>query len=409
MASIRGNGPAVPLAAGINVHVYQTPCTHESRILKITKFLARHGHFERIVIAATWHEGLSEREQLDERREVVRVRARHCSTGHGALGKVTRALEWQARVAHLIWRIRPTCLNCHNVWLLPLCIVLKWLCRCRLIYDTHELETETSASHGVRRLVVKLIERMGIRAADAVVVVGETIGEWYRHAYSLPQVYVVRNLPPARESILPSSRLRTAVGLSEGEVLCLYQGVLGKGRGIPVLLKAFESLPSHIHLVFLGYGAFQEQIVQTAARHANVHFLPAVPPDELAAWTAGADLGVSLIEDISLSYRYCLPNKFFEYLQAGVPVLASSLPEMRALIDQHACGWHVAPDASEIASLLRGLHPSDLRRCRCHAVACSGQYTWEREERVLFDLYGRLALLRRSSHQGGGTSVTSAA
>ncbi|MBF4328677.1 glycosyltransferase, partial [Vibrio anguillarum] len=91
-------------------------------------------------------------------------------------------------------------------------------------------------------------------------------------------------------------------------------------------------------LVCMGYGPLEALIQEKAHQQSTIFFHPAVTPDVLLNYTSSADYGVSFIEDSCLSYRYCLPNKMFEYLMAGLPVLTSNLFEMKRLVEIEGVG-----------------------------------------------------------------------
>jgi glycosyltransferase involved in cell wall biosynthesis len=196
------------------------------------------------------------------------------------------------------------------------------------------------------------MERALIGSTEAVIVVNESIAAWYRDAYGLKEVHVIRNIPyPRSFSGGKTSRLREAFGIDHRSLVFLCQGILDEGRGIPILLEAFGRLPLDRHVVFLGNGPMAEKVRSRALRHPNIHHHPAVPPDVLLEYTAGADVGISLIENVCLSYYYSLPNKVFEYLMSGVPVIVSDFPEMARLVDETGCGWKSSVDTRCFAEL----------------------------------------------------------
>jgi glycosyltransferase involved in cell wall biosynthesis len=319
---------------------------------------------------------------------VIRFRTSDALNWFPMVGKIARAVQWQWLVFWHVVRMSPACINCHNVWLLPLCALLKLWCRSVLIYDTHELETETHLSRGLRRVACKAIERMLIHTADLTFVVCESIGDWYRNAYGLQdRVMVVRNFP-TRATDIPqkSTVLRELLEIDRKELIFLYQGVLGRGRGVELLLEAFTSMPDR-HVVFLGFGKLVPLIQQFAALHSNIHYLPAVAPAELSRYTAGADVGLSIIENLSLSYYYCLPNKLFEYLNCGVPVVASDFPEMAAIIRKSKCGWLVPVSVDHLIRTMQSISPESIRLRSCSTEEFRMHHCWEREERVLTHAY----------------------
>ena len=325
----------------VNLHVCHSTFLYASRILKITKTLTDHGVFDKILILARWEPGLANCEDLDPCRQVRRVPT--CIHQRlGSVGKLLALIEWSIRVIWLVRGMRVDCVNCHSLPVLPLCVTIAWMKRSRLIYDTHELETETMSTAGIRRWFAKWIERGLIARADEVVVVGDRIAEWYRSNYRLSNVHVVKNVPYCQHGILQrTSRLREFAGLENSDILFLYQGLIDQGRGVELLLNAFRDAPKDRHIVFMGYGSLVESVKVFAQRYPNIHFHPAVQPQELPIYTSSADVGLSIIENVSLSYYYCVPNKVFEYLCCGVPMIVSDFPEMAALVDAEKCGWKV--------------------------------------------------------------------
>src|SRR5690606_34620878 len=98
------------------------------------------------------------------------------------------------------------------------------------------------------------------------------------------------------------------------KIVYLYLGVLIRGRGIEIILDAFRSASDRHHVVFVGFGEYETQLSNESKQYDNIHYLPGVGPERILQLTSGADVGLSLIENTSLSYYYCLPNKVFEYL-----------------------------------------------------------------------------------------------
>src|SRR5690606_12853007 len=119
-----------------------------------------------------------------------------------------------------------------------------------------------------------------------------------------------------------------------------------------------------------------------------IYFYPAVSPQVLLGYTASADYGVSLIEDVCLNYRYCLPNKLFEYLMAGIPVLAANLPEMKRFVEEYKVGVIVQDNtpAALIKALDEALTQDKLGLSQFIDVARQ-QFCWEQQEKVLFSIY----------------------
>jgi glycosyltransferase involved in cell wall biosynthesis len=384
-------------STSINLHVYPSPLTHETRMLKETAAIASFAAFDRIVLVGAMAPGLPEREVLDARREMARFSRAVPAWIPGSLGKALGVATWSLRILHHYWNEPVACINCHSLSTLPLGVLLKWRTGARLIYDAHELETEANGLRGLRQRLSKVVERTFYRAADDVIVVSERIADWYHRTYGGRRPTVVLNCPPAQER-QRSSVLRDALGLSPETLIFLYQGILGPGRGVELMLEAFVGIPDPRKvLVLLGMGPLSSEIAAVAARSTCIRLHAAVPPDRLAEYTASADVGLCLIEDTCLSYRYCMPNKLFEYLAAGVPALVSNLPEIAQVVTGQGGGW-VLPQwsAAQLRALVASIEPADLESRRVAAIATAREYTWEGQLPRLEALYVRLALVAPS-------------
>ena len=141
----------------MNVHLYPSDFTSESRILKITEAITAEGIFDRVLMLGTWRRGLPRTQDVDARSEIRRLG--RSKAGGNLLRKVFGTLDWYRAVWRELRGQRVDCLNCHALPILPLCIALKWRHRSILVYDTHELETESAVSTGVRKPIMKLLER----------------------------------------------------------------------------------------------------------------------------------------------------------------------------------------------------------------------------------------------------------
>jgi glycosyltransferase involved in cell wall biosynthesis len=292
------------------------------------------------------------------------------------------------RIACKFFREPVLCVNCHSLSVLILGVFFKRLRHVKVIYDTHELETETQLTTGIRRPLAKLLERGLIRHVNATIVVNDSIAEWYQRKYQLANVHTVRNIPDTRMMDLSAPYdLRDRFDIPAEGILYIYNGILAEGRGIDILMKVFSQLGMTSHIVFMGFGPFEAWIKDCCQRYGNIHFHPAVKPNEIIAYTRTADIGVSLIEDVSLSYRYCLPNKVFEYILGGLPILVSDLPEMGRLVKRYECGWKVAADEKALMAAIAGISTGEMRQKRANVLQCQKHFSWSQEEKKLFSVY----------------------
>lgn len=354
--------------------------------------MATAGLVDQIYLVGMWSDGLPEHERLDEKRQIWRVRPRIGSQEAGLILKTLRYIEWQLRI---FLRFRASAIryvNCHSLPVLPLGALLKLFKRTLLIYDTHELETEGAGSTGLKRVLYKLTEGVFIRFTDAVITVNESITRWYQHEYRLKNVVTVRNVPEKRaETVIdPTSLLKRNLGLTQDDLLYIFQGSFGPGRGIETMLEVFSRLDRDRHVVFMGFGGLEERIREYERSFPNIHFHPGVKPHEVGRYTRGADVGLCLQENIGLNYYLSLPNKLFEYIINGVPVIVSDFPEMARVVDEGRCGWKIPVDGQALFELVTELSSSEIEQKRYNAREYARTIGWEYEEKALLSLYREL-------------------
>jgi len=202
----------------------------------------------------------------------------------------------------------------------------------------------------------------------------------------------VRNCPPRWP--LPSPRpdlLRQALGLASDTPLVLYHGALVPGRGLAELAAAMAQPGlERAHLVYLGWGTSESEVAALAADPAaggRLHRLPPVAPEDLLAWVASADVVAVTIQPDTLNHRLSTPNKLWEALAAGVPVVASDFPAMRQIVIDDPLGPLGAvcdpTDPPAIGAALAGLlalppAEGEALRARCHQAAAE-RWNWECE------------------------------
>jgi glycosyltransferase involved in cell wall biosynthesis len=293
-------------------------------------------------------------------------------------------------------RVRPDVVHAHDAAMLLPGLAGARLTGARLVYDSHELATSVPYRERFWAWFVAAVERIGVRRADAVITVSDGIARRLQERFGLRETpVVVRNVCdlPAADPDEPPGALRRLAGLPAGEPLILHQGAAALGRGCETLVRAVARLDRG-HLVFLGDGdpGYAERLAAVAHEEGvadRVHVVRSVEPERLLTYTRDADVGVSLLEDTCENHRLALPNKLFEYVAAGVPVVVSDLPEAATLVRDHGIGWAVRADdvASVAGGVGRALGGGDDEALRRAAVELS----WERERGRLTGLYAALA------------------
>jgi len=371
-----------------NLHIILNSFRYESRILKETASLMRSGLVRHVYIAALHEDGLKEHEEIDNRRTVWRARLNTRKWPRVFIVQLIKYLEFCVRVIRYARMKNVKLVNIHNLGLLPLGVFVKWLCSARLVYDAHELETECHWVRGLQQVFSRHVERIFIKYADLVIVVSDGINAWYREKYGLTNIVTVLNCPefqkPERSKVLYHE-----LNIPEDVKIVIYQGMLIRGRGLEELLKIFAGYGDDKHvLVLMGYGELEPLIKEYADSHSNIYFHKAVAPAEVLKYTCSADVGISFIEDISLSHHWCLPNKLFQYIMAGLPVIVSNLPEMRRVVTENQIG--IVLDEITFQSLRRALDqlaPVNDKALTANLKRLGMLYSWQNQERVMINSY----------------------
>ncbi len=267
-------------------------------------------------------------------------------------------VELLVRMVPKVLALQPDIVHCHDTLVLPIGAVARVLCGCTLIYDAHELESRKNGQSRVLSVATLLIERLCWPLVDLLVSVSPPILQWYADSLGAKRSVLVMNAPSDQHG--PNSRefppryFHNRFRIAADRKVFVYLGIMGPGRGISLLLEAFGCRSCKADLVFVGYGDVMG-VGDAARRLPNIHLHPPVPHDQVVSIIQGADYGICLIEDVSLSDRLCLPNKLFEYAFAGLPVLASDLPEIRRVVDQYRLGLCCSLDVRCVTSTIERL------------------------------------------------------
>lgn len=283
------------------------------------------------------------------------------------------------------------CLNCNDLNALPVGVIVKLLNnKVRLVYDSHEFAINDVPNQSRLSIQLKyLFERMLIKYADQVIVVSDSIANEYVKLYDIKKPHLVLNCPSYVDQ--PKKNIfRNKFNIRQDQRIFLYQGGLSKGRGIETLLQTFfERKIDDCVLICMGYGMLEDLIRSYAKRSSIIFYHPAVSQDVLIDHTGSADIGLSLIEDTCMSYRYCLPNKLFEYIMASLPVITSDLPEMRRLVDSEGIGLVVNDNTIEsMQSVINEIMASDLVNFTVSVREAKKKYCWENQVVVLQHCWG---------------------
>ena len=377
------------------LHLILTPFKHESRILKECRAASDLDWGQTTMVTALWEPGLEREEEVESDVAVWRVDLKSRGWPKNLLVQVIKYFELSYRILFRMRSEKITVIHAHSVSAMPIAVMLKWLTGAPVVYDAHELESEANGLSPLRRTLTRFMEGLWIRGVDRTITVCDSIADWYMNAYSMNRPSVIRNVPfrsnaPAEISTV----LRDEHGVPNDALLFLYQGALCPGRGIEVLLEIFAELDERRHLVLMGYGILEEQVRYAVSRSPNIHFQPAVPPSKVLYYTASADIGLCLIENTCLSYYYSLPNKLFEYLLSGLPVLVNDMPEQRSIVEHYECGWVVPESRGQQAELIESIDMTAFELRKAGALRAAKSFDWDTEAAKLREVYTSIAIDR---------------
>jgi len=310
------------------------------------------------------------------------------------VGGPLKFIHFNFRLLFLLQGTRTDIIHAHDLWVLPAAAVAAALKRTKLIYDAHEYYAglEIFNHHRIRRFLWLLLESLLVRFVDVLLTVSDPLADLYRARYpSIPECRVIRNLPLKED---PSPAL--AETLPENfRYLLVYHGHLKPGRGLENLVRAMATV-ENAGLILIGGGELLVQLQDLIAEpdvREKVLIRNYVPLESLISTSARADIGVALFEKTSINYTYALPNKFFEYIMAGLPVLASDIETLKQYIDTYDIGRTVDPsDPGRIAEMIKEMlgDPQRLEEWSRNARSAADLLNWNTESEEMLRIYENL-------------------
>ena len=306
--------------------------------------------------------------------------------------KIFGSIKYLEFIFRIIWGYRKADIwHCNDFKPFMVGVMARFFNRkLKLVYDCHELESERNGVTSIERFLVLKVEKWFIKKSF-VIHVSEGIKNYYKTKYGTAdnQTEIILNTPHTSVYV-KSNVLKERLNLLPEDKLYIYQGGLMKGRGIETLLTVFTEL-SEFHIAFMGYGAFEEKIKLASKENNNIHFVPAVPYNEVVTYTSSADYGLISVENICLSYYYCMPNKLFEYVQAEIPILVNALEDCRNFVEGNGIGLAVKEETPESwREAVLELSKRDKSEFTSNLKTVKEIYNWQNEEKKLLEFYKKV-------------------
>ncbi len=359
--------------------------TNDSRVLKTSNSL-NHMNF-RVTVVALHNKGLKEKENIDG----VEVKRIKILTRQLPKLRFFQYLKFIEFIFRAVWQFRNyDYIHCNDLNALPVGLFIKFISKkdTKVVYDCHEYETERINIKGLEKFLTKILERSLINFPDCIITVSDSIANEYVNLYKIPKPKIVLNCPVFKKQ--PKCNIfREKFDLNEQQKIFLYQGLFGNGRGINRLINVFSQFKDKEDvIIFMGYGPLYNKIKSAAENNINIFLHQSVDINVLLSYTSSADYGMALIDDVCLNYRYCLPNKIFEYLMAGIPFIGSNLTEMSKFIENTNTGI-IAHDNSfkGIKNSINSIKKIDTNIFEKNIKEAVKIYNWEEQEKVLKNIY----------------------
>jgi glycosyltransferase involved in cell wall biosynthesis len=344
--------------------------------------------------------GASEPELPHIRVIPVRIALRRISTKQTPILKLFRYAEYMLRLFFILMRSPGRLMVAHDPITLPAVWLVARLRRRKLIYNAHELWSGTDAAAAPMPGLWKMLDRFFCKRVDDMIAPEENRIRIYKDELGARRVPVlVRNCPIYRERV-HSDILRGMVRGQGGNTSCivLYQGLVAASRCLRELVMAVARAREPMSLVIMGkgddeYAASLKRLVVELECGDRVFFHPAIPYGQLHPYTCSADIGVLLYSAENRNNIYCAPNKIYEYMQAGLLLLASNSPGLTRLMADMELGLCVDPMSTEalsqaldVLAIRIGAESGDQRANRLAGLA-RDSHSWEGEFAKLLSLY----------------------
>lgn len=270
-----------------------------------------------------------------------------------------------------------------------------WISRLKgikLIYDSHEYFTEVPelVSRPKVQRVWRRIEEYVLPKMKEMITVNESIANLFREKYGI-KVNVIRNIP--MRSLLPKPASREEMGLPADKHLLILQGSgINIQRGSEELVEAMSYLDDCFLMIIGGGDVLPVLKKKVKDRHweDRVRFFSRMPYNNMMAITQLAEIGFTLDKDTNLNYKFSLPNKLFDYIQANVSIIASRLPEIERIITKYDIGTFIENHRPEtIAKTIRNVISDEniLRKWKNNLIFAAQNLCWENEEKKLMTIY----------------------
>lgn len=350
---------------------------HDSRVTNLHDSLVEDG-YDVHVISFNW---FSEK-NINEKKYLIHELSRK-------QGSLVFYLNFLIKLFLSLYKIKADLYFAEDIYTLPFVTFWGKIRRAKIFYNSREIYAFIGGlrNRPILQKFITAVEKYFIKKVDLVLTTGEMDTKFIKKFYLINNVITIRNIPLYQ---LPAYNydFRKKYKIPKEKKILLYQGILIDGRGIAIIIKAMQKINDAV-FILLGDGSEKGKYINLA-KELNVtdkiFFVGSVPQDELINYTSSADIGLALIENISISYYHALPNKLFEYIMAKVPVVSSNLPQMKNIVEKYKVGKVVnVDDENEVLQTIQNMIDNELQliefKKNCEVAA--KELNWQNEYKVL--------------------------
>lgn len=297
----------------------------------------------------------------------------------------------------VLYELEADIYHAHELWVLESCALASNSLGSKLVYDSHELERHRNLNwkESPKKSRIKDEEKY-ISHVDEVFAVSEGCAKVIKDDYNLEKVHLLRNSPVLKKMEKSPGNLRKDLNLDSDTPLLVYTGSVTFNRGLELIIESLKEL-TKFHFVAVGpHNEGVKNELLSKAKESNIserfHLHEKVPPMELIDFISSADVAVIPIQNACLSYYYCMPNKLFEAAFAGLPIVASRLPDMERFINKYDLGETFESDnvRSLIDAVRNVYEKKDQLMTKDKVLAVENENCYEKEIGSLLNVYKKL-------------------
>jgi glycosyltransferase involved in cell wall biosynthesis len=280
-------------------------------------------------------------------------------------------------------------IHCSDVVSLPASLLIKFHTGAKILYDAHELESQKNGNSKLESFLIYQFEKLSWKFIDSFVTVSESIENWYLKRLGSKKSAVIYNSPSlTKRNTTDRNSFYLKEKFSTGQnIIFLYVGIIGRGRGVELMLDVFSRSHRKSHLVFLGYGSLEELVQKKVDVSQNIHMHFGVAQEDMQTVVSSADFGLCIIEPCSLSDIYALPNKLFEYCFFGLPVIGSNLPDISNLINKYQLGYVTEPNPEHLEKVVSQIENNYHQDAKFSEFRSLSKLSWSYQSEKLIKLY----------------------